>query len=339
MKAAFYEGNKRITVRDQVQPTPPGPGEVRLEVAYCGICGTDLHIYHGAMDQRVRVPQVIGHEASATVVEVGLGVRGFKPGDRVVVRPLDNRGETPSDRGLSHICRNLKFIGIDAPGAFQQSWTVPAFTLHHAPEGIDLSIAALAEPLAVACHDLRLGEVKPGELVLVMGGGPIGLLVALVCRAAGARIVLAEVNDYRLRFARNLGLEAVNPLEVHLTALCLERSGGAGADVVFEVSGSRAAALAMTDPLAPRGRVVLVAVYPKPAEINLFQFFWKELSLRGARVYEREDYEKALQIMAQGSLPLDKLITRVEPLDRLPEAFQAMAGSAEGIKTLIRCRP
>ncbi len=128
MKAAFYQGNKTFSVGPS-DTIPPGPGEVRLDVAYCGICGTDIHIYHGAMDKRVRIPMVIGHEASATVAEVGKGVTGFAPGDPVVVRPLDNRGELPSDRGHSHICKNLKFIGIDSPGALQSSWTVPAFTL------------------------------------------------------------------------------------------------------------------------------------------------------------------------------------------------------------------
>jgi len=336
MKAGYYDGNRRFRVGEG-EPLPPGPGEVRLEVAYCGICGTDIHIYHGAMDQRVQIPQVIGHEASAVVAEVGEGVTNVRPGDRVVVRPLDNRGETPADRGLSHICRNLKFIGIDTPGAFQESWTVPAFTLHKAPVGVDLKLAALAEPLAVACHDVRLGGVRSGELALVIGGGPIGLLVALVARETGAEVVLSEVNEYRLEFARGLGLEAVDPTQADLAKLCLERSGGSGADVVFEVSGAKAAALSMTEPLAPRGRIVVVAIYPQPVEINLFHFFWKELNLQGARVYEPEDFDKALALMAAGSLPLERLVTRVEPLDRLPEAFAATDAESEGMKTIIAC--
>ena len=112
----------------------PAPGEVRLDVAYCGVCGTDLHIAHGGMDHRVRPPQVIGHEMSGIVAEVGSGVEEIEVGDRVVVRPLDTRGETPADKGFSHISRNLRFLGIDTPGAFQTSWTVPAFTIHRLPD-------------------------------------------------------------------------------------------------------------------------------------------------------------------------------------------------------------
>ena len=173
MKAVFYEGLGRFALGDS-EPRSPADGEVRLEVAYCGICGTDLHIAHGAMDHRVSTPQVIGHEMSGTVAELGAGVDGFEIGDPVVVRPLDAQGETPADKGFSHISRNLKFLGIDTPGAFQGSWTVPAFTLHRLPSGVDLKIAALTEPLAVACHDVRRAELRPDETAVVIGGGPIG---------------------------------------------------------------------------------------------------------------------------------------------------------------------
>lgn len=336
MKAAYYQGNKTFTIGPSA-PVPPGPGEVRLQVAYCGICGTDIHIYHGAMDKRVKIPQIIGHEASGTVAEIGASVSGFCVGDPVVVRPLDNRAETPADRGYSHICKGLKFVGIDSPGAYQTSWTVPAFTLHKAPAGIDLKLAALTEPLAVACHDVRLAGIHPGELAVVLGGGPIGMLIALVAQAAGARVLLSEVNAYRLEFARGLGLEAVHPGKTDLVSLCQEKYGGSGADVVFEVSGAKAAALAMTELLAIRGRVVIVAIYPQPIELNLFHFFWKELQMRGARVYEPEDYEKALSLMASGELPLEKMITRTVPLDQVQQAFQELDASPDAMKIMLQC--
>jgi (R,R)-butanediol dehydrogenase / meso-butanediol dehydrogenase / diacetyl reductase len=337
MKASHYRGNKTFTI-DEGKAIRPGIGEVRLDVAYCGICGTDIHIFHGAMDKRVALPQTIGHEASGTVAELGEGVTDFAVGDKVVVRPLDNRAETAADRGYSHICSGLKFIGIDSPGAFQQSWTVPAFTLHKAPANLDLKVAALAEPLAVACHDVSIADVQPNELAVVIGGGPIGMLIALVAREAGAKVLLSEVNEARLAFARELGFEAVNPLKTDLASLCKEKSGGSDADIVFEVSGAKAAALGMTDLLAIRGRIVVVAIYPQPIELNLFHFFWKELTLHGARVYEPKDYEQALALMESNKLPLEKLITKVEPLNRLPEAFATIDREGEGMKTLIDCR-
>ncbi len=336
-KGVYYEGDRAFSLRD-APAVPPGHGEVRLDVAYCGICGTDLHIAHGGMDHRVRVPQVIGHEMSGTVVEVGPGVDGFDVGDRVVVRPLDARAETPADRGFSHISRNLRFLGIDTPGAFQSFWTVPAFTLHRLPDRVDLRLAALTEPLAVACHDVRRAELSPGEAAVVIGGGPIGLLIALVALAEGARVVLSEVDAERRELAGALGFDAVDPSTTDLTAHVAALTAQAGADVVFEVSGSAAGALAMTELACLRGRIVVVAIYPEPQPVRLFDFFWKELQLRGARVYEPDDYERAIELLATDTLPLERLISRVEPLERLPSVFAEMDAGPIGVKILVDCR-
>jgi (R,R)-butanediol dehydrogenase / meso-butanediol dehydrogenase / diacetyl reductase len=337
VKAVSYEGNGRFALR-AAEPRAPGAGEVRLEVAYCGICGTDLHIAHGAMDHRVTVPQVIGHEMSGRVAELGEGVDGFQVGDAVVVRPLDARGETPADKGFSHISRNLRFLGIDTPGAFQASWTVPAFTLHRLPPDVDLAIAALTEPLAVACHDVRRALLRTGELAVVIGGGPIGLLVALVAAQAGARVVVSEVNPARRSLAGELGLDVVDPESVDLSEHVAGLTDAAGADVVFEVSGSPAGAREMTRLASLRGRIVLVAIFPEPQPISLFDFFWKELELRGARVYEPEDYERAIALIAAGALPLGKLITSIEPLDRLPAVFEEQSREASAMKILVDCQ-
>jgi 2-desacetyl-2-hydroxyethyl bacteriochlorophyllide A dehydrogenase len=337
MNAVYYEGAGRFSL-GTCQIQPPGAGEVRLAVAYCGVCGTDLHIAHGAMDQRVRVPQVIGHEMSGTIAEIGPGVDGFELGEPVVVRPLDARGETPADKGVSHISRKLKFLGIDTPGAFQQSWTVPAFTLHHLPAGVDLKLAALTEPLAVACHDVRRAQLRAGETAVVIGGGPIGTLVALVARATGARVVLSEVNAGRLALARSLGLQTLDPTRSDVVAEVASMTDDAGADVVFEVSGSAAGVRTMTQIACLRGRIVVVAIFPQPQEISLFDFFWKELELKGARVYEVEDYERAIDLLAAGSLPLEQLVTAVEPLQRLPAVFEELSGGTEAMKVLVDCR-
>src|SRR5579872_942624 len=240
VKAAYYEGNETIRMGDCV-PVSPADSQVQIRVAYCGICGTDLHVFHGKMDRRVHFPQVLGHEMSGTIEAVGSAIAGFAPGDRVTVRPLDPCGACPACRaGHSHICQNLKFIGIDAPGALQGLWTVPAHTLHRLPESLTLQQGALVEPIAVACHDVRMGGVAAGEYVVVLGGGPIGLLVSMVAKSKGARVVVSEVNQFRLNLAREFGLEAVNPQETDLVAKVTDETATAGADVVFEVSGSAA---------------------------------------------------------------------------------------------------
>ncbi len=337
MQAVFFEGNRTFRVGESVAVEPKA-GQVQLQVAFCGICGTDLHLFHGAMAHRLTLPHVMGHEMSGTIAALGSGVTGWKVGDRVTVRPLDPCGNCPAcAAGHSHICHNLKFIGIDTPGALQGAWTVPAHTLHRLPDSLALREGAMVEPVAVACHDVRMSDLKEGEFAAVIGGGPIGILVALVAQARGARVVMAEVNPFRLQLARDLGIDAVNPLETDLPQLVNQHTGGAGADVVFEVSGSQAGADTMTKLPRTRGRIVVVAIYGEAPKVDLFRFFWRELKLSGARVYEPEDFELAIDLASTGRLPLAKLITDVLPLAGLEEAMRRMEGGGACMKILVNC--
>jgi 2-desacetyl-2-hydroxyethyl bacteriochlorophyllide A dehydrogenase len=275
---------------------------------------------------------------SGRITGLGEGVEGFAMGERVTVRPLDHCGTCPACRaGHSHICQRLKFIGIDSPGAFQGLWTVPAHTLHRLPESLSLAQGALIEPLAVACHDVRLGGVRAGEYVVVQGGGPIGALVALVARSAGARVVVSEVNAFRLKLAGEFGLEALDPSQTDLVEVVNQQTGGAGADVVFEVSGAAAGAEMMTKLPRTRGRIVVVAIFSEPPKVDLFRFFWRELKLLGARVYEPEDFEQAIRLAASGTLPLERLVTATLPLEDLEAGLRQMERGGEVMKILVQC--
>ncbi len=336
MKSAEYQGDRTVTVGAS-QAIAPGEGEVRLDVAYCGICGTDIHIYHGAMDQRVHLPLVIGHEASATVADIGAGVTNVTSGDRVAVRPMSFGEPSTFDKGHPHVGRNLKFIGIDLPGGMQSSWTVPAYTLHALPDSLEMSHGAMIEPAAVACHDVRLGRVQAGETVVVIGGGPIGLLIALVANERGARVVMSEVNESRLQLATELGLIAVHPVRQDLVRAVDELTDGAMADCVFEVSGSAPGVEVMTELPNVRGRIVMVAIHPEPRPVNLFKFFWSEIQLIGVRLYEEEDFDRAIQLASSGSLHLDRLITQTLPIDDVQQTFETIDSHPDGIKYLIDC--
>jgi len=261
MKAAYYTGNKNFTI-EFVQPVEPGEGEVQVEVAYCGICGTDLHVFHGGMDARVGSHRVIGHEMSGRITAFGEKVQGFDIGDPVVVRPLSACGDCPAcRRGHAHICQNLKFLGLDTDGAFQQSWTVPLDTIHKIPDNLPLDHAALIEPVAVACHDVRRARLAPGEDALVIGGGPIGMLIAMVAKQAGATVTLSEVNTHRLELAQSLGFKTLDPKEVNVAEEIYKQTANKGADVIFEVSGTQAGIDTMTEAAATRCRIVMVAIH------------------------------------------------------------------------------
>ena len=317
---------------------PPGPGQVELAPAFVGICGTDLHIFHGDMDARVAAPAVIGHEMSGRIVRVGPDVEDWRPGDAVTVMPLRPDGTCPAcQAGHSHVCQNLDFIGIDSPGAMQQRWTVPASTLIRLPETLPLDRAALVEPTAVAVHDVGRAGVTAGERVVVVGGGPVGVLIALVARSKGADVRIVELSGFRRALAADLGLATWDPAADDVAARVRQWTGGAGADVAFEVSGAAAGVETAVDVLAVRGRLCLVAIHPRPREVNLHRFFWRELTLVGARLYDRSDFEQAVAMVADGTVPADRLISKIVPLESAPQAFEALEAGGDVMKILLRC--
>ncbi len=337
IQAAYYTGNKTFSIENKAS-VDPGADEVEINVAYCGICGTDLHVYLGHMDARIGDHRVIGHEMSGVVNAIGSNVSNVAVGDHVVVRPLDACGKCPAcQRGHQHICQNLDFLGLDTDGAFQEKWTVPGHTLHKLPKSLPLEHAALIEPTAVACHDVRRGRVQAGEDVLVIGGGPIGMLVAMAAKNAGANVTVSEINSHRLAMAEKLGIDTLNPSEVDAAKTILDSTNSKGADVVFEVSGTQPGVDLMTAAVATRGRVVMVAIHATKPEVDLFQFFWKEIEMLGARVYEPEDYDEAIELVANGGIDVKALITGIQSLNEIGEAFASLTSSPTAMKTLIKC--
>ena len=337
MKGAFYQGNKRVSVGESKEQ-PPGPGQVKLKVAYSGICGTDYHIYLGHMDHRTKIPQVIGHEMSGAVAEIGEGVEGFKIGEKVVVRPLEPCRKCPAcQSGHYNVCHNINVLGVDTPGAFQGTWTVPAHLLHHLPDTIDMIQAAIVEPAAVAAHDVRVGQVTDKDYVVVLGAGPIGILVALESKLKGAQVLVSEINKFRVNLARELGMEAVNPLEVDLPKYVTEQTGTAGADIVFEVTGAATGAEMMTKLVRTRGHIVIVGIFAEPVKVNLGQILWRELRVSGSRLYEPEDFETAISLVAAKALPLDRLISDIRPLEQVQATFEEMERGANFMKVLLKC--
>jgi len=292
------------------------------------------------MDQRIGNHRVIGHEMSGTIRVIGAGVDNVSVGDHVVVRPLDACGECPSClKGLRHVCQQLKFLGLDTHGAFQEQWNVPAHTVHILPKALSLQQAALIEPAAVAVHDVRRGTVGASDDVLVIGGGPIGMLIAMVAKQTGANVTVSEINTHRLAMAEELGINTINPKEQDATEVLMTATGGKGIDVVFEVSGTQSGVDLMTAVTAVRGRIVMVAIHAEKPAVDLFQFFWKEIEMLGARVYEPEDYDEAIRLVAEEKIDSKKLITSVQPLSVIQAAFEELTANPQAMKTLIQCSP
>lgn len=325
VRAAFYEGAGRFRTGPADVPAVAS-GEALLRVRRVGICGTDLHIFQGHLDHRVPRGAVIGHETFGEVVEAPAG-SGFAAGDRVVVEPLRTCGRCRACRmGATYLCHELKVLGVDLPGGMCDYWAVPVERLLRVPDTLGDDEAALVEPLAVATHDVSRAGVAAGQAVLVLGGGPIGALIAMVARHRGARVVVAEVNPFRLDLLRRLGLDTVGP-DVDVVAWARDWTGGDGVDVAFEVTGNAAAVRVMTEVVRVWGTISVVAIHAEPLPVNLYQFFARELAMHGSRLYARADWEEAIRLAADGTVPLAPLVSRRIPLESLQDGMaQALAG-------------
>lgn len=339
MKAVVYEGKGKFELKD-MPVRQPEAGEVVLKLAYCGICGSDLHMAKGEWDERIKTfPRVIGHEASGEIVQLGSGVTDWKIGDRVVVRPLKSCGYCPACLSENeNVCKDVKYLGIEIDGAFQNYWTVPADILHHCPEEVSLKHAALVEPLAVACHAVQRSGIRKGGTAVVIGGGPIGLMTAIVLKTRGVRVVVSELSQLRLENCRKFGIETLDSTKESIEDFVEQITNGYGVDAVFEASGSQGGFSQAPHLCHPNGKIIMVATYGKPMQLVTTPLHFKQLELVTTRAYQKKDFDEALDLMKKKAFDCDALISRVMPLEQLEEAMQACMAGADVVKILMDCQ-
>jgi 2-desacetyl-2-hydroxyethyl bacteriochlorophyllide A dehydrogenase len=331
MLAARWMGPNRLEAAEV--PVPDiASGDALVEVQACGFCGSDIGIVSG-VHPRARAPLIIGHECSGVIAALGGPAPGFAPGDPVTVFPLISCGHCSACRnGHSHVCAKLRLYGFDIDGAMAGYVRVSAANLVRLPRDLDSRISALIEPLAVAVHAVSRGDWNSESTAAVLGAGPIGLLTALVAKARGVpRVAITDILELRLELARSMGLTAVHADELRTTVD--EWTGGEGVDLVFECAGSGATAAAMTSIARPRGVLVNVGVLKKPPAVDLQAVNFKELTIRGSRVYTRHDFEEAVDMA--GRLPLRSLVTHTYPLRSAAEAYARFANAGDACKVIV----
>jgi len=331
MLAARYLGPERLEAQEI--PVPEiGDEEALLAVEACGFCGSDLSIVAGT-HPRARAPLTLGHELCARIVEINSAGGDLAAGDRVAVFPLIPCGACHAcTHGNAHVCRSLRLFGIDTDGGMAEFVRLPASALIKLPDTVPARIGALIEPLAVTVHGIARISLDGVNLAVVMGAGPIGLMTALVARARGVpQVVISDVLPSRLEIALSLGLHAV-PAGEELRSSVMELSDGNGADLIFECAGAPATARQMTMLVRSRGVIVNLSVFKKPAEVDLQAINFKEIQLIGSRVYDRGDFQSAVELAMQ--LPLERIVTHAFPLRQVTEAFQRFR-SGEVCKALI----
>ena len=340
MKASRFLGNKTFAVTDL--PTPhAGPGELVLRNQVCGVCGTDVHIYHGEPGSAdVNPPVVLGHEYSGEVVEVGKGVTGFAVGDHVTVDPNIYCGHCAyCQNGKKQLCPSMEAIGVTRDGGFAQYSRIPASQAFKLEPTVPWEAAAMAEPLACCLHGIDLAGIQVGDKVCVVGGGAIGLLMVQLAKLSGAsQIVLSEPNEKRrqvgLQLGANAALDPTRPDAQEAFAQVLD----GGANVVIECVGN-VPAVKSAFQFAGKGATVLLFSVPKvdaTFDLPLFDVYKKELTIKGSFV-NPDTHARAVALINSGKVDFGPIITHRFPLDQLPEAI-AMQMSDASIKVVVEAQ-
>lgn len=340
MKASRFLGNKTFAVTDL--PTPhAGPGELVLRNQVCGVCGTDVHIYHGEPGSAdVNPPVVLGHEYSGEVVEVGEGVTGFAVGDHVTVDPNIYCGHCAyCQNGKKQLCPSMEAIGVTRDGGFAQYSRIPASQAFKLEPTVPWEAAAMAEPLACCLHGIDLAGIQVGDKVCVVGGGAIGLLMVQLAKLSGAsQIVLSEPNEKRRQVGLQLGANAaLDPTRPDAQEAFAQVLGG-GTNVVIECVGN-VPAVKSAFQFAGKGATVLLFSVPKvdaTFDLPLFDVYKKELTIKGSFV-NPDTHARAVALINSGKVDFDPIITHRFTLDQLPEAI-AMQMSDASIKVVVEAQ-
>ena len=341
MISNYFLGNKTFQVREEPVPSV-GPEDVLVKVAACGVCGTDVHIYHGDKGSaEVTPPIVLGHEFSGVVEATGARVTTVRPGDHVTVDPNIYCGKCRSCRmGKKQLCANLFAIGVNRTGGFAEYCSVPEQQCYLLDKDIPLRNGAMAEPLACCIHGMDRIGIQAGETVLIVGGGAIGLMMLQLAKLRGAaRVIVSEPVAMRRKIAEQLGADfTIDPAAESIPDVLKEKTGVCGADAVIECVGNTTAVRQALE-AAERGCRVLLFSVPKPEAIHplsLMDVYKKELTILGSMI-NPDTHARAAELINRKKIRLDEIITHSFPIEQLEQAVMMQMSDAS-LKVLVEPR-
>jgi len=319
MEAVLFDQPRAARLAEVPQPSP-GPGEVLVRTRLAGICGSDMHAYHGTQPFFV-YPQTPGHEVVGEVVAGGEGVR-LEAGGRVVVDPTVSCGQCrPCRLGRYNCCANIRVLGVHVPGVLAEWFVAPAHRLHAVPDHVPDEVAVLAEPLSIGYHAADRAGVQTGDHVAIIGAGPIGLSLVLMVQARGARSLVVDLEPSRLAVARRMGAEVtVDASACDTVAAALEWTEGDGVALAFEAVGTPHTIRAAADMAGPTGRVVILGLCQKDVCLPGSMFVRKELEVVGSRLHQNT-IEQVVALLSTGALDPRPLLSDIRPLASFQSAL------------------
>ncbi len=338
MRAAIWHGPRQIRIEGTPRPVAR-EDEVRLRVAFAGICGSELSGYLGQNSLR-RPPLIMGHEFVGTVEQVGSAVGGFAIGERVTVNPMVPDGTCVMCRnGHEHLCLNRSLLGAHRPGAFAEYVAAPAKACYHLPETIDNLTGTLVEPLACAVRAVGLAGVTVGGRVLILGAGPIGLLALAVARRAGATVLaISDVNPARLAVAREWGAtHTIDPREQDLAAVITETTEGLGCDAAIDAVGLPMTRQQAIGAVRAGGRVIFLGLHEDETSVPANTIVRSEITVQGSFCYTQVNFTTALRLLQTGLLPAAESWLTIRTLEEADASFaQLIDAPADLIKIVLR---
>jgi 6-hydroxycyclohex-1-ene-1-carbonyl-CoA dehydrogenase len=328
MQAAVFHGPGQPLTIERVPRPQPGPGEVLVRVAACGLCHTDLHYLDHGVPTFKKPPLILGHECSGTVAEVGPGVEGWQPGERVLLPAVLTCGDCePCRRGRENVCARMRMLGNHVDGGFAEWITAPARDLFRLPPEVPLEEGAiLADALATPYHAVvHRGRVTLGDRVAVVGCGGVGLGLVQMARAAGARVAAVDMLASKLELALRLGAEAVVDASRDAEpARAVRKLLGGGAEVAFEAIGKAETLELAQGCLAPGGRLVAVGYCQKPAALDAARLMFREMEIVGSLGCRPVDYPRVIDLARRGVVQVAPMVSHRFPLERIEEGLQML---------------
>jgi 2-desacetyl-2-hydroxyethyl bacteriochlorophyllide A dehydrogenase len=333
MRAAILKAPGELAIGDAATPRP-AEAEILVKVAIAGVCAGDLYLYQGKNPYAL-YPQICGHEMAGTVIESGPGVSGFRAGEPVVVEPFIGCGSCYSGSiGKPNCCPRLTILGVNRAGGYAEYVTAPVKNIHRVPSGLDLKAAALAEPIAIGVQACRRGQVAAGEMVLVLGCGPIGLAIIEIARVRGARVLAADLLPERLKAAEMLGAEVL-AADSELASKVNAITSGQGAPVVIEATGSRQAMESTIELVAAGGRIVIVGLVTDGRAVSFpgLDLTRKEPTILGSRA-SVDCFPESLKLLSEGKIRFSRLATEFSLWDA-PAVFAELQSSPTSLQKVL----
>jgi (R,R)-butanediol dehydrogenase / meso-butanediol dehydrogenase / diacetyl reductase len=332
MRAAVFEGDKKISIKEVAKPVLQD-NEALIKVIYGAISPSEID------HPRIQPMTVMGHEFSGEIEEIYTQQQNIniKVGDRVAVKTNYPCGYCEAcQRGLFHICQNMTIVGIDTDGGFAEYIKAPINNIIKIGDNVGYEEITLIEPLAVALHAVRRSSFRVGDSVIILGGGVIGLLISLVLKLAGAsRIIVIEINNYRLNKIKELGFEAIDAGKTGILDRVQELTNGAGVDILFESAGVQDMAKQLVNLIKICGEIIVVGTFTETVSIDLQNLAAKEQKIVGVRLYTSEDIKKAVKQLENRQIEVAPLFTHRFSFNDIDKAINLVRNKGDALKVLI----